>query len=201
MQHVEQNPDRSRFVMGQCLINSRRHVTEIQLSRRREPPRLRLLLEFSGRGEQPEQQHRPEPPHREAGVRGRRLSGSCLCARREIKKKCPGGWSSFLSPAARAETRLQHRSPRSQARWRTHTGRSPPSCRLFDAFGAAEVSARSVCAPASARSGRSCVAGTRGGARRRCIHGGSTGPRGNTPPTGGRWMEGGEEEQLEFHLI
>lgn len=58
--HVEQNPYRSRFVMGQCFVNSRRHITEIQLSRGWESPRLRLLLEFAGRWKHPEQQQHQE---------------------------------------------------------------------------------------------------------------------------------------------
>lgn len=62
--HVEQNPNRSRFVVGQCLVNSRRHITEIQLSRRWESPRLCLLLEFAGRQKPPKQQEDPGLPHR-----------------------------------------------------------------------------------------------------------------------------------------
>lgn len=42
LHHVEQDPYRARFVMSHCLINSRRNITEIQLSRRWESPRLRL---------------------------------------------------------------------------------------------------------------------------------------------------------------
>lgn len=64
LHHVEQDPYRSRFVMGHCLVNSRRHITEIQLSRGWESPRLRLLLEFAGRQKHPRQQEDPGLPHR-----------------------------------------------------------------------------------------------------------------------------------------
>lgn len=107
----------------------------------------------------------------------------------------------FLSPAARGETRYEHHSPRSEAPWRTHTGRSLPSCQVFDVLSPTEMSAPVVSAPASVRSGRSCVTVTRGGARRRHIHRGSTGPRGNTPPTGVKRMEGREKEQVVFRVI
>lgn len=109
--------------------------------------------------------------------------------------------SAFLSPDARGETRYEHRSPRSEALWRTQTGRSLPPRQVFDAFSPTEMSAPVVSAPASVRSGRSCVTGTRGGARGRYIYRGSTGPRGNTPPTGVERMEGGEELQLVFQLM
>lgn len=62
--HMEQDPYGSRFVMGQSLVNSRRHITEIQLSRGWESPRLRLLLEFAGRQKHPQQQEDPGLPHR-----------------------------------------------------------------------------------------------------------------------------------------
>ncbi|KAA8588620.1 hypothetical protein FQN60_009965 [Etheostoma spectabile] len=62
--HMEQDPYGSRFVMGQSLVNSRRHITEIQLSRGWESPRLRLLLEFAGRQKHPQQHEDPGLPHR-----------------------------------------------------------------------------------------------------------------------------------------
>lgn len=64
LHQVEQDPYRPRFVMGHCLVNSRRYITEIQLSRRWESPRLRLQLEFSGRYKRPQQQDDPGLPHR-----------------------------------------------------------------------------------------------------------------------------------------
>lgn len=71
--HVEQDPYRSRFVVGQCLVNSRRHITEIQLSRGWESPRLRLLLEFAGRQKHPQQQEDPGLPHRAQNPTGRQM--------------------------------------------------------------------------------------------------------------------------------
>lgn len=64
LHHVEQDPNRSWFVMGHRLVNSRRHITEIQLSRGWEPPRLRLLLEFAGRQKHPQQHEDPGLEHR-----------------------------------------------------------------------------------------------------------------------------------------
>lgn len=58
---VEEDPDGSRFEVGHRLVNSRGHITEIQLSGRRQPPRLRLQLELRGRSERPEQQERAAP--------------------------------------------------------------------------------------------------------------------------------------------
>lgn len=64
LHHVEQDPNRPRFVVGHCLVNSRRHITEVQLSRGWEPPRLRLLLEFAGRQKRPQQDEDPGLEHR-----------------------------------------------------------------------------------------------------------------------------------------
>lgn len=64
MDHVEQNPYRSRFVMGQRLVNSRWHIAEIQLSWGWESPRLRLLLEFAGCQPQQQQEEGSRLPHR-----------------------------------------------------------------------------------------------------------------------------------------
>lgn len=113
--HVEQDPYRSRFVMGQCLVNSRRHITEIQLSRGRESPRLRLLLEFAGCQKHPQQQRDPGLPHcaltkprvavklglNSLPKEGCKLEDDCLDScfpyqrrRDESKcKKCPDGWT------------------------------------------------------------------------------------------------------------
>lgn len=64
LHQVEEDPDGSRLEVGHRLVNSRGHITEIQLSRGRQPPRLRLQLEFPGRSERREQQDDPGPPHR-----------------------------------------------------------------------------------------------------------------------------------------
>lgn len=63
LHQVEQDPYGSRFVMGHRLVNSRRHITEIQLSRGWQSPRLRLQLEFAGRQKHPEQQDDSGAPH------------------------------------------------------------------------------------------------------------------------------------------
>lgn len=64
LHQVEEDADGSRFEVGHRLVNSRGHIAEIQLSRGRQPPRLRLQLEFRGRSERPEQQDEPATPHR-----------------------------------------------------------------------------------------------------------------------------------------
>lgn len=68
---LEQDPNRPGFVMSHRLVNSRGHVAEIQLSRRWESPRLRVLLEFSGGRERPEQEQDPGRPHRARARPGR----------------------------------------------------------------------------------------------------------------------------------
>lgn len=124
VQHVEQNPDRPRFIMGQRLVNSRRHITEIQLSRGRESPRLRLLLEFSGRCQHPQQQqqHYPGLRHRvqfvvklELNKDECKLKGDCLDSYLPLFKgegikrgrgesecrKCPDGWTAAFFKSCR----------------------------------------------------------------------------------------------------
>ena len=73
---LEQDPDRPRFVMSHRLVNSRGHVAEIQLSRRGESPRLRVLLQFpAGRGRPDQEQEQEQDPARPHGARARARGG------------------------------------------------------------------------------------------------------------------------------
>lgn len=180
MDHVEQNPYRSRFVMGQRLVNSRWHIAEIQLSWGWESPRLRLLLEFAGCQPQQQQEEGSRLPHRvqtkhRPGVKlelnsqwSRKLDGDCPESwllsewwERESKYKV---FRSFLSPASHRATCSEHRSPRFGALRRTQIGRSSPTSPVFDAFGWARLSLplRHLCS-----TGMRCVTGAGDGARRR----------------------------------
>lgn len=116
LHQLEQDPDGSGFIVGHCFVNSCRHVAEVQLPRGWEPPRLRVLPEFGGHGEDPHQDERgvPHPPPRldqQTGVKGMNqralwggiLSHSGLKRRSEGRggegggghgKKCPGPFKS-----------------------------------------------------------------------------------------------------------
>lgn len=127
LHQVEEDADGSRFEVGHRLVNSRGHITEIQLSRGRQPPRLRLQLEFRGRSERPEQQDEPATPHRtgpsklglkllsEAGggarwlLIGRRAEESGRKSKittiiTSVWKKCPDGKSAAFQVLPTADT-------------------------------------------------------------------------------------------------